>query len=127
MQERSIDGALLALRKATIRENRDGLEHVEALLAMRGVELPRVMLAKRKDVVGKGRMRRLVLNALKDGPLPLPAIAAHVSAGRPEISYKAAYIRTGQALARMKLAGLVRRDGRLWSQNFGPDGCVVVR
>ncbi|MTJ05746.1 MAG: hypothetical protein FH759_13765, partial [Sediminimonas qiaohouensis] len=40
MQDRTIDNALLALRKEIVRHGRDGLDHVEALLTLRGVELP---------------------------------------------------------------------------------------
>ena len=49
MSERSINSALLALRKQLIRGDGLGLEHVEALLVMRGVALPCVLPAKRPD------------------------------------------------------------------------------
>lgn len=114
MQDKSIDGALLALRKQIIRENLDGLEHVEALLLLRGVDMPAVLPAKLPDAARRGHMRLMVLEALRDGPKPLKDIAAHVSAKRSEISYGAAYSRCGQCLAKMKKAGLVRRGGRFW-------------
>ncbi len=50
MQGKTIDNALLTLRKQTIRGDRDGLTQVEALLAMRGVAMPHVLPAKRSDV-----------------------------------------------------------------------------
>ncbi|WP_159458612.1 hypothetical protein [Roseisalinus antarcticus] len=43
MQDKTIDNALLALRKDMIRNGGDGLTHVEALLTMRGVGLPAVL------------------------------------------------------------------------------------
>lgn len=94
MQDKSIDGALLALRKQIIREKRDGLAHVEALLSLRGVHMPTVLPAKRKDVAGKGIMTAIVLEALNDGPLQLQQIVAHVAARRPELDPKFAYGRT---------------------------------
>jgi len=69
MQERSVDGALIALRRLTIRESREGLEHVEALLALRGVDLPEVRAAKRRDVAGYGLMRYWITKALSYSPI----------------------------------------------------------
>lgn len=114
MQDRTIDNALLALRKQIIREGGEGQDHVEALLQMRGVDMPRVLPSKRKDVAGKGLMTRLALEALRGGPKPLREVVSHVARHRPELPYRAAYIRTTQALAKMKAKGLVRREGRVW-------------
>lgn len=114
MLDKTIDSALLALRKNLVREGGEGLEHVEALLQMRGVDMPRVMPAKRQDAAKRGHMRLLVLEALRDGPKPLKGIAAHVSARRPEIGYSVAYTRCGQCLAKLRHAGLVKREGRAW-------------
>lgn len=117
MQERSIDGALLALRKAIIREGREGLAHVEALLVMRGVHMPAVLPAKKPDAARRGAMSLLVLAFLRDGPKPLRDIAAHVAFKRPEIDEEAAYARTRQTMDRLKRRGLVQIDD-------GPDGCL---
>ena len=68
MQDKTIDSALLALRKHIIRGDLDGLEHVEALLTARGVAMPRVMAAKRPDVARRGYMRLCITAAIKDGP-----------------------------------------------------------
>lgn len=127
MQDKSINGALLALRKQIIREKRDGLAHVEALLALRGVHMPAVLPAKCKDVAGKGVMTDIILEALKDGPLPLPQIVAHVVARRPELGTEFAYGRTVRVLVKMKRRGLVgntKRIGWYVVQGFGPDGCL---
>jgi hypothetical protein len=67
MQDKSIDGALLALRKQIIRGDGNGLCHIEALLRQRGVHMPAVLPAKRKDVAGKGLMAIWVMQALQDG------------------------------------------------------------
>ena len=50
MQGRTIDNALLALRKQMIRKDRDGLAHVEALLIARFVPMPAVLPDNRPDV-----------------------------------------------------------------------------
>jgi len=76
--------------------------------------MPRVLPSKRKDVAGKGLMTRLVLEALRDGPKPLREVVSHASRHRPALPYRASYVRTTQALAKMKKRGLVRREGRVW-------------
>jgi len=114
MQDKSIDGALIALRKSIIRGNLDGLAHVEALLTIRCVPMPRVMPAKRPDAALRGHISRLVIDALRGGPMTLRALSDRVAEARPEIGPRAAYIRTGQVLARLKLADKVRRNGRMW-------------
>ncbi|KZY31872.1 hypothetical protein A3731_22955 [Roseovarius sp. HI0049] len=120
MQDRTIDNALLALLKQIIREDGDGLGYVEALLQMRGVDMPRVLPPKRKDVAGKGLMTRLVLEALRDGPQTAEAVTAYVAPRRPELSPEAARKRTSLALTKMKKRGLVKRDGRAWIFNPHP-------
>ena len=117
MQDKTINSALLALRKNLIRECGAGLDHVEALLAMRGVPMPAVLPAKRRDVARKGHMAAMILEALRRGPKPLREIAAHVASKRPEIDERAAYVRTTQALDKLKRKGRVVQD-------FGPDGCL---
>jgi len=114
MQDKPIDNALLALRKQTIRGDLDGLEQVEALLTMRGVSMPRVMPAKRPDVARRGLMRLLVMDTLRGGPATFRDVVAFVEPRRPELAPRVAYIRTGQTLARMKAAGLVWRERRMW-------------
>jgi hypothetical protein len=124
MQDKSIDNALLALRKQIIRRGDPGMEHVEALLAQRGVSIPRVLPPKRMDVALKGQMRRILVGALSNGPKRMPALVACVAEARPEIAPGAAYSRTGQALQKLRLSGMVRRDGRLWRLVIGsPSGC----
>lgn len=114
MQDKSINGALLALLKATIRDDGEGLDHVEALLRLRGVPMPAVLPAKSNNAARRGLMATLALGALRDGRKPLTAIVAHVADSRPEIDDRAAYVRTTQALAKLKRKGLVMREGRLW-------------
>ena len=116
MLDKSIDNALLALRAQIIRGDGKGLDHVEALLRQRGIDpQAHIVRAKRKaDAARKGLMRVIVLDALRDGPKTMREMAQYVRARRPDISPEAAYQRTGQVLAKLKLRGLVARDGRVW-------------
>ncbi len=117
MQDKSINGALLALRKQIIRRDLDGLAHVEALLVMRGVDMPRVMPARRACAAGQGQSRAMVLDALRDGPKLRKDIVRHVASRRPEIPPDVAYARVDRVLWKMRKVGLIDRG-------FGPDGCL---
>ncbi|SPH19743.1 hypothetical protein ASD8599_00478 [Ascidiaceihabitans donghaensis] len=117
MLDKSIDNALLALRKQITRGDGDGLGHVEALLVLRGVHMPTVLPARRSCAAGRGHTRAMVMNALRDGPKLRRDIVRHVSAQRPEIPPEVAYRRVDQCLWKMKKAGIVVQD-------FGPDGCL---
>lgn len=114
MQDKTIDNALLALRKQIIRGDGKGLAYVESLLRMRGVDMPRVLPAKRQDVARKGHMSALVLDALRNGPKTTVEVAAYVAQGRPELSPEAVRKRTALCLTKLKKRGLVRREGRVW-------------
>ncbi|MCK0139613.1 hypothetical protein [Aliiroseovarius sp. F47248L] len=117
MQDKTINNALLELRKQAIRGSGDGLAHVEALLTMRGVHMPRVLPAKRKDVARKGEMTQIVLKSLRDGPKALRCIVEDVVKARPHVDPDRCYNRATQALYKMKRRGLVVQD-------FRPDGCL---
>ena len=114
MLDKSIDGALLALRKQIIRGDEAGLEHVEALLRARGVFLPRVMPAKRIDAARRGHMSLIVLAALRGGPKAASEVTAYVAPRRPELTQEAVKQRTSQCLTKLKMRGLVVFEGRLW-------------
>lgn len=110
MQDRTINNALLALRKQIIRGNLNGLEHVEALLAQRGVSLPRVLPPKRLTTARYCEIRLIILGALRDGPKTMPEIAAIIAGARGEADCRQFRNRVSQALYKMKVAGMVRRD-----------------
>jgi hypothetical protein len=114
MLDKTIDCALIALRKQIIRRNGDGLAHVEALLAMRDLPMPAVLPPKRPDAARKGLMRLMLPDGIRKGHRTQRDLAAHVHSQRPELTAKAAYERTTQALQKLKAAGLVRREGRVW-------------
>ena len=98
MQDRTIDNALLALRKQIIRSQLEGRGQVEKLLRLRDVPIPCVMMYS----AYRGCMKRLILDALQDRPKTLCEVVAHVATGRPELTRETAYQRTAQRLYRMK-------------------------
>lgn len=77
MQGATITNALLALRVQFIGENRNGLEHVEALLRLRRVPLPPVTRAPRK-AFDRRELRREIVALLREGPKPSREIADRV-------------------------------------------------
>lgn len=112
MLDKSIDGALLALRKQIIRSHGEGLEHVEALLALRGVRWRQVRPTQRPDRGRRGQTRRVLLEALAGGPKRLCELTAVVQAWKPELPPLLAHQRASKALRKLKEAGLVRREDR---------------
>ncbi|WP_375172601.1 hypothetical protein [Pseudooceanicola sp.] len=114
MQDKTINNALLALRKQIIREGGEGLDHVEALLALRGVDMPRVLPAKRSDVARRGQARQVIIDALRASPMSLRDLSVRVAQVRPELTPKTAYKRTSVTLAKLKEMGWVDRDGPVW-------------
>jgi len=112
MQDRSIDNALLALRRGIIRENGGGLEHVEALLRLRGLPIPKPCAYR--DPFPSGELKRAILAALADGPKSGSDLCRHVMALREGMAYRDASKCVSNALRRLKAKGLVRRERRMW-------------
>ena len=112
MQDKTINNALIALHKEMTRNGLEGLSHVEALLALRGVDLP--SYPKRLPTKGqyKGRMRRMVLAAIKEGHNTPRDITLALEA--PDVPYALMYQRVYQALLRLERRRLVKREGRVW-------------
>lgn len=115
MLDKTIDSTLQNLRRDLIRNGGDGLKHVEALMRLRGIPMPRVMPKQSPDRAGHGVMKVMILEALRGGPQTFRDLVAYVSGRRPEIGPDAAYKRTAQVLANMKARGLVGRDGKVWN------------
>ena len=108
MQDRTINNALLALRKQGGPQGK----LAEVLLDMRDVPLP---CFHQDRPFKRGDTRRLVLAALKERPHTNSELGKLIQASRPDITHKAAANRTYQCLLRMEVKGLVRRKGRLWA------------
>lgn len=103
MQDRTINNALLALYRTG-----EGLEHVEALMALRGVEKPARMHDR---PLSRGKCKRLALSLL---PCTSSKIADAIQEAVPGISRKSACQRAYMALMRLEARGVVRREGRVW-------------
>lgn len=118
MQDKTITNALLALRKQIIRGDGQGLEHVVALLDAQNVHMPRVLPHRSELVARSGEMRRIILGALCEQPMPLSEIASVIAEKRGEINDRRLRNRTSQCLFKMKLRGMVRREGRVWQPSL---------
>ena len=111
MLEKSITNALLHLRVQTIRESLDGLEHVEALLKLRGVDLakhpvPRKIAQRRDTAI-------LAMDALRDGPKTGKEVSLHAAAATG-MTYDEARGRLYQALHNLRRKGWVVKEGSVW-------------
>ena len=107
MQNRTIDNALLALR----RQGGAQSKLAEVLLDMRGVEIPtRQQLAPMK----RGQAAKFVLTRLQDGPKRCPEIADVLQKERPDLRRELVLQRCFTALCRLEKKGLVRRESRVW-------------
>lgn len=107
MQEKTINNALIALRK---QGGSQGML-AEVLLDMRGVDMPSV---KQFMPYKRGGVKRLILQLLNDKPRTTSEIAVYVRKDVPEICERMAYNRAYQALLRMRDSGVVKREGRVW-------------
>ena len=115
MTERTLLHALEQVRRECIY-GADGLEHVEALLKLRGVDpdhlyVPRKMSPDRfKNRV----LKRHVVSALNEGPKTSRQIGESVHCAYPHVSVEGCVLRTRRSLYRLKLQGVVGREGILW-------------
>ena len=114
MQDKTINNALLALRKQITRNGDDGLEHVEALLGIRGVDMPRVLPSKPANSARQGQMARLILDAMSDRPMTRLELVRHIAEKLPDVPPERVYYRTDAALNRLRLKGRVAREGLEW-------------
>ncbi len=105
MQDKTINSALLALRKAGGTQGK----LAEVLLDMRDVKPPRYYQNKPAK---RGQTARFVLDALKDGPKTCPQLADMLD--RPGLARKYQLQRVYMALIRLEAKGLVRRNGSVW-------------
>lgn len=101
MQDRTINNALLALR----REGGEARELAERLLAIRGIDrLPRMIDKPAK----RGHMQSLVMEAMRDGLATRPQIVAYVAERRPDAPQDRMYWRVDAAIMKLRKKGLAR-------------------
>ncbi|PWE31294.1 hypothetical protein DDZ14_13105 [Maritimibacter sp. 55A14] len=101
MQDKTIDNALLALRK------QGGIQGklADVLLDMRGVKPPAYY---QDSPLRRGETKRIVLAALRDGPRTYTQLGEAMRQVRPDLTQRAAANRSYQALLRLKDKGLGR-------------------
>ena len=114
LKPETITRALVALRAELIRDGGPGLEHVEALLILRGSNLPPVPRKAKPPHFRRGKLRAAICVALRDGPLTGPEIVERVCAAHG-LAYRAMYRSVYSQLGQLRRAGLVVREGGLWS------------
>lgn len=112
-KDETLIAALHFMRCQVVRDGADGLEHIDALLRLRGVDPDSLPVPdKRPKHFARGKLRIAIMEALRDGPMTGADLARRVQGNGLE--YAAAYKRVYQALNHMKEAGLVRRESSLW-------------
>lgn len=105
--DESINISLYYLRAQIIRGPLDGLEHVEALMKLRGLDLEALPVPeKRNRRFRKGQLRQAILDELRKGPRTSRQIAEAIGHDRNNFAH------TLQAL---KVRGVVWLDGRKWT------------
>ena len=112
-KEETLVSALHFMRCQIVRDGAQGLDHVDALLRLRGVDpasLP--MPDKRPKHFARGKLRIAILEALRQGPMTGAELARRMQGNGLE--YAAAYKRVYQCLNRMLEAGIVRKDTGQW-------------
>ncbi len=112
MQDRTINNALLALR----RQGGAQAHMAEALLILRDVPVPRV---RQVQQLKRSQAGRVIVAALADGPMTASQLGEVILCLRPGITVHSANNRVYQALLRLEAKGVVRRGlvlltGQLW-------------
>ena len=115
MTERTLLHALEQVRRECIY-GADGVEHVDALLRLRGVDpdslyVPRKMPSNR---FSNRELKRMVLNALKERPRTSRQIGEYIYALHPHIDLEACVSRARGALYRIRRQSLVVREKGVW-------------
>jgi len=111
MSDETITIALAQLRAKIIRERLDGLEHVEALLKLRGYEL-RPVPRKNRVSYRRNGLRRYVVHLLKDGPKTHGEIVAALQLRG--LGKRSAADQAKGVMTSLREIGWVEERGRVW-------------
>ncbi len=107
LSEAAMIRSLLHLRTVITRERQPGLEHVEALLRLRGVDpAEHHVPAKRPPRFKRSEVMTQVRRALREGP----KTARELKALLPDVA-----LGVERSLQRMRCNGEAVRDGWVWS------------
>ncbi|WP_299683889.1 hypothetical protein [uncultured Tateyamaria sp.] len=119
LKPKTVIDTLHYVRQEMVREDQEGLEHVDALLRMYGAE-PMALNMPRKTPkdFAKGELRRMVLEALRGGPKTGAEIARAVNAQKTNIEYKRVYKRVYICLWGLKRQGLVANIRQHWEASI---------
>src|SRR6056297_3323428 len=101
-----INSSLHYLRARTIRDGLDGLEHIKAIMWIRGLDLEAIHVPrKNKRRFRNGALCAAVMDVLRDG-----SYTAHGIAGRLDCQRRAVY----GYLRTLEANGMLKREGRVW-------------
>lgn len=116
MLDKTIISALLNLRKQIIRDGLTGLDHVNALLAARGIDTARLHDPQVWPVGSRGQrgIQLLVLASLRAGPKTPAQIGADFMAAKPGLARERAMIRVYRTIYKLRSKGLVVKIGLTW-------------
>ena len=109
MQDKSIDSALQALHRAGGQQG----DLARQILALRGVN-PIQKRRRTPAAFKRGKMRLAILEALRDGPKTHHEITLHVQGYKPEWTFEDAKDRVSATLTKMRAAGRIKYEGKLW-------------
>ena len=111
IKEGTIISVLHYLKQEAERVGFDTVQHIDAILASRGID-PEKLRTPRKtpQTFKKGELQRKVLEALRE-PKTGPEIVSAIDSPLP---YKETYRRVYIVLDRLKRRGLVRNEQRVW-------------
>lgn len=111
-KEETLVAALHFMRCQIVREGAEGLEHIDALLRLRGVN-PESLPVPQKfpKTFRRGQLTQAILRELRDGPLRGSELARRLQGN---LAYEDAYKKVYAALHRLKQAGLVINASSAW-------------
>lgn len=104
--DKTTNVSLYYLRAQIIRDGLEGLEHVDALLRLRGIDPDALRVPEKKNwTYRRGGLTVAVLGVLRQGANTAPQIAAALDHRHSSVC---------QCLATLEARGVVRREGRVW-------------
>ncbi len=112
-KEETLLAALHFMRCQIVRDQAEGLEHINALLRLRGVDpdsLP--MPQKFPKTFKRGHLSQAILRELRDGPLRGSELARRLQGN---LAYEDAYRKVYAALHRLKRVGIVNNCRSQWA------------
>lgn len=109
MLDKSIDGALLSLRKQIIRDGGDWLNHVDALLVLRQISPPKPCRLHRKTFA-RDEMRQIIIKALSNGPKTGGDIVTFAQVKRPDLPRALIQARLSVKQTKLKHKGYIGGD-----------------